>query len=286
LNALRSFEAAARVGSFQAAALELSVTPSAVSHQIKSLESFLGITLFEREKRRVFLTSAGERYLTVIEHALDEIDIATRRLIASPNSRSVNISVAPAFLTRRLVPKIREFQEHYPNVELRLSALNEEVDFQHSDMDMAIYFGRGEWRDLNIHFLQGMTLVPVCNPKLEQHGHPLRTPQDLHHHTLLRVSNRPDEWKQILDKAGIARAEINKVMTFSSTSLALTAAMEGAGVALTDHKLVERELAYGQLIVPLELKLETENGFYLVYPKGRQLTYGMRAFRDWINAAM
>lgn len=284
MNALRSFEAAARLGSFQRAALELSVTPSAVSHQIKSLESFLGVVLFQRERRRVFVTSAGERYLAVIEHALDEIDIATRRLIASPNTRSVNISVVPAYLTRRLVPRIREFQEHYPDVELRLSALNDRVDFLHSDTDMAIYFGRGEWKELSVHFLQGMSLVPVCSPRLEASGKPLKSPEDLRHHTLLRVANRPDEWKQILDKAGIARALMNKIMTFSSTSLALTAAMEGAGVALTDYKLVERELAYGQLKVPFDLRLETENGFYLVYPADRQLTYGMKAFRDWVVA--
>ena len=286
MKALRSFEVAARLGSFQQAAQELSVTPSAVSHQIKSLESFLGVVLFQRERRRVFLTTAGERYLTVIEHAFDEIDIATRRLIASPNTRSVNISVAPAYLTRRLVPRIREFQEHYPDVELRLSALNDRVDFLHSDTDMAIYFGRGEWKELSVHYLQGMSLVPVCSPRLEESGKPLNCPEDLRHHTLLRVSNRPDEWKQILDQAGIARALMNKMMTFSSTSLALTAAMEGAGVALTDFKLVERELAYGHLIMPFNLRLETENGFYLVYPADRQLTYGMRAFRDWIVAAM
>lgn len=232
------------------------------------------------------MTTAGERYLTVIEHALDEIDIATRRIIVAPNTRSVNISVTPSYLTRRLVPRIREFQEHYPDVELRLSALNGRVDFQHSDTDMAIYFGHGKWRDLNAHFLQGMSLVPVCSPGLESSGKPLACPEDLYHHTLLRVSNRPDEWKQILDKAGIARASMNKVMTFSSTSLALTAAMEGAGVALTDYKLVERELAFGQLKVPFDLRLETENGFYLVYPLERQLTYGMKAFRDWIYTAM
>lgn len=221
-----------------------------------------------------------------VEHALDEIDIATRRLIASPNASSVNISVAPAYLTRRLVPRIRDFQEHYPDVELRLSALNDRVDFQHSDTDMAIYYGCGEWKDLHTRFLQGMSLVPVCSPRLEVSGKPLRTPEDLRHHTLLRVSNRPDEWKQILDKAGIARALMTKVMTFSSTSLALSAAMEGAGVALTDYKLVERELAYGQLKIPFDLRLETENGFYLVYPLDRQLTYGMKAFRDWICTAM
>ena len=238
--------------------------------------------LFQRERRRVFVTSAGERYLAVVEHALDEIDIATRRLIASPNTRSINISVVPAYLTRRLVPRIREFQEHFPDVELRLSALNDEVDFLHSDTDMAIYFGRGEWRELRVHFLQGMSLVPVCSPRLEVTGKPLKCPEDLRNYTLLRVANRPDEWKQILDKAGIARATMNKIMTFSSTSLALAAAMEGAGVALTDYKLVERELAYGQLRVPFDLRLETENGFYLVYPANRQLSYGMKVFRDWI----
>ena len=286
MNALRSFEAAARLGSFQQAAVELSVTPSAISHQIKTLESYLGVVLFQRERRQVLVTSAGERYLGVIEHALDEIDIATRRLIASPSTRSVNISVVPAYLTRRLVPRIREFQDRYPNIELRLSELSDRVDFQRSDTDMAIYFGRGEWKDLSVRFLQGMSLVPVCSPRLEQSGKPLNSPEDLRNHTLLRVSSRPDEWKQILDKAGIARATMNKIMTFSSTSLALTAAMEGAGVALTDYKLVERELAYGQLKVPLDLRLDTENGFYLVYPCDRQLTYGMKAFRDWIVATM
>ena len=286
MNALRSFEAAARLGSFQLAAAELSVTPSAVSHQIKLLESFLGVELFQRERRRVFVTTAGERYLGVVERALDEIDIATRRMIALPNTRSVNISVATAFMTRRLVPRIREFQDRHPDIELRLSALIEKIDFLHSDTDMAIYFGRGEWRDLKVHFLQGMTLVPVCSPRLESSGKPLKCPEDLRYHTLLRVANRPDEWKQILDKAGIPRAHMNRFMTFSSTSLALTAVMEGAGVALTDYKLVERELKYGQLKVPFDLRLETENGFHLVYPAERQLTYGMKAFRDWICTAM
>lgn len=221
-----------------------------------------------------------------VEHALDEIDIATRRLMASPNASSVNISVAPAYLTRRLVPRIRDFQERYPDVELRLSALNDRVDFLHSDTDMAIYFGSGEWTGLNIHFLQGMSLVAVCSPRLETAGKPLLVPEDLRHHTLLRVSNRPEEWKRFLDKAGIARALMTKVMTFSSTSLALGAAIEGAGVALTDYRLVERELAYGQLQILFDIKLDTDSGFYLVYPRDRKLTYGMRVFRDWVCSAI
>jgi LysR family glycine cleavage system transcriptional activator len=262
------------------------VTPSAVSHQIKILEEFLGVPLFRRERRRVMLTMGGEKYLSAVEHALDEIDIATRRLVASPNASSVNLSVVPGFLTRWLVPRIRDFQERYPDVELRLSASTSMVDFQHSDIDMAIYFGRDEWDDVQSYFLHSVTLVPVCSPKLPEGSNPLSGPQDLRRHTLLRVSSRQDEWKMILDKAGISRSAMHKSMTFSSTGLALSAAIEGAGVALTDGILVDRELEYGQLIIPFELRLKTQNAFYLTHQRGRQLTYGMRCFLEWIMDVM
>ncbi len=282
LNAVRSFEAAARLGSFNLAAAELFVTPSAVSHQVKSLEKFLGMPLFLREKRRVNLTAAGEKYLSAVEHALDEIEVATRRLIATPNADTVNISVTPAFLTRWLVPRIRDFQAQHPDVELRLSAATGEINFHHSDTDMAVYFGHGDWEANECHFLWGVTLVPVCSTKLLEGNKPLSTPEHLRHHTLLRVSSRPEEWKQVLDKAGVPRSAMKRSMTFSSSSLALGGALEGAGVALTDSRLVERELKYGQLIIPFDLTFKTPNGFYLVYQKERQLTYGMQAFRDWI----
>ncbi len=262
------------------------VTPSAVSHQIKTLEEHLGVLLFRRERRRTILTAAGEKYLSAIEHALDEIDIATRRLVNVPNASSVNLSVVPGFLTRWLVPRIRDFQEQYPDVELRLSASTGHVDFQRSDTDMAIYFGLGEWEGAQSEFLHSVKLVPVCSPHLLDNGHPLKAPEDLRYHTLIRVSSRQDEWKMILDKAGIARTSIDKSITFSSTGLALSAAMEGAGLALTDCMLVERELKYGQLIIPLDLELETGNAFFLCTRAGRQLSYGMTAFRRWILEAI
>lgn len=262
------------------------VTPSAVSHQIKSLEEFLGVPLFRRERRRAVLTVAGEKYLSAVEHALDEIDIATRRLQTAPNASSVNLSVVPGFLTRWLVPRIRDFQEQHPDVELRLSTSTGLIDFQHSDIDMSIYFGRGDWDQIHSEFLHNVTLVPVCSPKLLEGPHPLAKPGDLRYHTLLRVSSRQDEWKMILDTAGIARTSIDKSMTFSSTALALSAAIEGAGVALTDCILVERELKYGQLIIPLELELETSNAFFLCSPEGRKHSLGMQVFRDWIMRAI
>lgn len=284
LNALRSFESAARHGSFNKAADELFVTPSAISHQIKTLEEFLGNPLFRREKRKVMLTSAGEKYLSSIEHALDEIDIATRRLLTSPNVGSVNISVAPAFLTRWLVPKMRDFQEQYPDVELRLSAYMGPIDFRHSDTDMAIYFGRGEWDDVESHFLHGVTLVAVCSPKLLEGEHPLHTLEDLQHHTLIDVTSRQGEWDHFLDHADISRSVARKRMGISSTALAMGAAMEGLGVALADVHLVKREVQYGQLMIPFDIQMDTHKGFYLVYQQDRQLTDGMQAFKDWVCA--
>lgn len=259
------------------------MTPSAISHQIKTLEEFLGAPLFRREKRRTLLTPAGEKYLTAVEHALDEIELATRRLMASPNNNVVNISVVPAFLTRWLVPRIRQFQEQYPDVELRLSASTGLVDFNHSDTDMAIYFGRGEWENVEMLYLREVNLVPVCSPKLLEGDTPLCSVEDLPHHTLIQVTSRLDEWELALEKTGISTAQITKTLTFSSTSLAISAAIEGVGIALTDRELVEREIEFGQLIIPFNLRIETHKAFYLVYQQGRQLSRGMQAFYNWIS---
>ncbi len=285
LNALKSFEAAARLGSFNQAAEELYVTPSAVSHQVKSLEDFLEIKLFRREKRQVLLTAAGEKYLKSIEHALDEIDSATRRLMAAPNAGKVNLSVAPAFLTRWLVPRLGKFQEQYPHVELRLTASTGLIDFAHSDTDMAVYMGDGNWRGVETHYLRNMVLVPVCSPRLLEGSKPLNEPKDLLRHNLIQVERRPHEWSQMLAQAGIHESPAQG-LTFSNSSLAVGAAMEGVGIALADIQLVEREVSYGQLAIPFDLQHDTGKAFYLVYQKNRQLTHGMQEVRDWILSEM
>lgn len=286
LNALRSFESAARHGSFNKAADELFVTPSAVSHQIKGLEEFLGIQLFERIKRRVELTPPGERYLLSIQSALDEIDEATRKLMTTPNSGVVNLSVAPAFLTRWLVPRINHFQNKNPEVELRLTASMSQIDFRYSDMDMAVFFGDGNWPDLHCHHLRNVHSVPVCSPKLLEGKPPINSAEDLLQYTLIHISKRDDEWQSLLRQTGIKRIEKARNMTFSNTSLALGAAMEGLGIALADRGLAERELEYGQLVCPFDISLDTHKAFYLVYQKGRPLTESMQAFRDWILEEM
>ena len=282
LNALRSFEAAARHGSFNQAAEELFVTPSAISHQIKSLEEFLDIKLFQRNKRRVDLTAAGEKYLPSIQNALDEIDSATRRLVANPNSGAITLSVAPAFLTRWLMPRLMHFQEQYPDVELRLSASMGSVDFGHTDIDMAVQFGTGNWRGVDADFLLGMSVVPVCSPRLLNGRHPLKAVDDLRFQTLIQVSTRLDEWRAWLRSAGIDEVGFGKELRFSSTSLATGAAVEGLGIALADRHLVSKELRSGALVVPFDIALDTDSAFYLVKPENRPLNASMVIFRDWI----
>tara|TARA_R110002095_G_scaffold199615_2_gene179557 strand:- start:2499 stop:3398 length:900 start_codon:yes stop_codon:yes gene_type:complete len=286
LNALRAFEAAARHASFNAAADELFVTPSAVSHQIKSLEQFLDQKLFQRGKRGVELTPGGEKYLPPIRHALDEIDAATRLLLNNPNTGTVTLSVAPAFLTRWLMPRLISFQEQYPDVELRSSAVMGNVDFNHSDIDLAVRFGRGKWENMVVDFLFGMSVVPVCSPGLLRGKNPLQTPGDLRHHTLIQVSTRMDEWRAWLRAAGIDSTGFAKDLRFSSTSLATGAAIEGLGIALADRHLVAKELKRGDLVIPFDLTLDTDSAFYLVSPVDQPMSASASLFRGWILEAI
>lgn len=286
LNAIKVFEAAARSESFVAAADELSVTASAVSHQIKTLEEFLGVVLFRRNKRKVQLTPQGEQYLVSIRYALDEIEVATQRLKSNPETDVVTISVAPNFLTRWLMPRMQRFQKKYPEVELQISASTGLIDFNRSNTDMAIYFGKGDWHDIDVHFLRDVLLVPVCSPQLITADRPLVKSEDLRKHTLIHVSKRLDEWSQWLQLSGVDWTGFGHGLQLSSSQLATAAAQEGLGVALADSTLSSREITEGKLIMPFDIMLDTQKSFYLVHQKNRMLTYGMRVFKEWVIEEM
>lgn len=285
MNSLRSFEAAARLGSFQKAARELFVTPSAISHQVKSLEEFLEVELFLRQTRKIELTSAGKAYLKTVQKALNDIERATQKLIAAHGSGELNLAVAPAFLHRWLLPRMGRFYDQYPNVELEISASTGLIDFAHDDTDMAVYFGDGNWDDVECHFLKRSALIPVCTPDLLA-KHPIHTPEDITHHTLLHVNKRPEEWRDWFAAAGTEMVERRKGLYLSSGLLTAQAAARGLGVALTDVSLVTEEIQSGQLVAPLDIPLELPKSFYLVYRKNRPMTSAMRQFKDWIMEEM
>lgn len=286
MNSLRVFEAAARNESFAAAADELFITASAVSHQIKGLEQYLGLSLFRRNKRKVELTPVGVVYLQSVRQALDEVEAATYRITSNPERDAVTISVAPNFLIRWLMPRMNRFQAKYPDVELQISASSGLIDFNKQNTDMAVYYGHGDWHDIEVHFLRSVLLVPVCAPSLMNSKKALDSPEDLKKHTLIHVSKRLHEWPEWLQLAGIEYKGFRRGLQLSSSQLATGAAQEGLGVALADSTLTSREIEEERLIMPFDIKLDTHKSFYLVYQKNRPLSYGMQVFKDWMIEEM
>lgn len=162
LNTLRAFEAAARHGSFTRAAEELCVTQGAVSHQVKTLEEELGVKLFNREYQRLVITQAGREYLVEIRDALDRIAIATQRLVERQSSGALTISTSPDFAAKWLVHRLGKFAQSHPEIDLRLSAAMQHVDFAREDVDIAVRHGNGHWDGLHVERLCAEQLFPVC----------------------------------------------------------------------------------------------------------------------------
>lgn len=285
LNALRSFEAAARHGSFQDAAGELFVTPSAISHQVKALEEFLGIPLFIRQTRRVSLTSAGRDYMRSVQRALREIERSTQDLLAKHGAGELRLAVTPAFLQRWLLPRMGLFSERYPDIELQIEASTGLIDFSRNEIDMAVYYGDGHWDDVEAHFLRRSVLIPVCSPALLARK-PINEPQDMFQHRLIHVAKRIDEWRAWFTAAQTEYDETRKGLLMSSGSLAAGAATRGLGIALADEGLVREEILSGELISPIHIPLPKNKSFYLVWAQNRPLSPAMLNFRDWIIEQM
>ncbi len=285
LNALKSFASAARLGSFQAAAAELYVTPSAISHQIKALEAFLGLELFVRHSRRISLTPAGKEYFKAIQKALLVVDRATQKLISSNQSGQLHLSVAPIFLIRWLLPRISSFHDAYPDIELEISSATGLIDFARDETDMAVYFGNGTWSGIEVHLLRRYRQAPVCSPKLLC-GKTIKDASELLNYTLLHVNKRSDEWANWFEQTGVDFKETKKGMYFSSGSLTTAAAINGLGFALADVGFISEEITTEKLIAPVDHHLKTDKSFYLVYQKNRTLTYSMMVFQHWIMDEM
>ncbi|TBR41746.1 transcriptional regulator GcvA [Marinomonas agarivorans] len=287
LNTLRCFEAAARHGSFIKAANELSVTPSAVSHQIKSLESFLGVALFFRSKRRVTLSDAGKEYLAPISAIFTQLEEATTELMDKKNSGGVlKLSVAPAFLSRWLMPRMESFQDQYPDVQIEIIESTTNVDFDATQIDMAVYFGDGDWPGLEKHFLRNASLAPVCNPSLLKPNQPIRTPDDMRFYPLLHVAKRKHEWNEWLTQNGYNPKQFLRGLMFSNGALTASAAVQGLGIALVDPSFIASEIHQGSLRVLFNQHLITESAFYLVYPNDHAVSSAMKAFQKWIIEQM
>ncbi|WP_417517027.1 transcriptional regulator GcvA [Minwuia sp.] len=283
LNALRAFEAAARHLSFARAAEELFLTPSAISHQIKSLEEQLGVKLFQRSGRKVTLTDAGGRYYPALRQAFDRMNEATEDLRQADQLGSLTINVLPTFAIRWLLPQISDFQARHPDIEVRITTHVEMIDFNRTQADAAVRFGSGSWPGLTARLLMTEEIVPVCSPALLKKGPPLNTPADLRHYQLLHDINRPDTWRRWLlavDETGI---DPERGLKLETTNLAIQGAIQGLGIIPVNPYMVRTELENGTLIEPFTFHLPVENGYYLVYPTGREDWPRLKAFEAWLT---
>jgi LysR family glycine cleavage system transcriptional activator len=292
LNALRAFECTARHLSFTAAAAELHVTPAAVSHQVRALESYFGQKLLNRNTRRVELTDVARWVLPVVTQGLDLLAEAGDRLMAPKSSSVLTLSVEPEFAARWLVQRLESFHRLYPQWEVRLGASYEVVNLSARSIDLAIRYGDGNYPGLRVHKLGLEEVFPVCAPALLEVGNGIREADDLRRYPLLHEDWVLQEeqvwpsWKMWLKAAGATKVDPDPGTHFSSSGLAIQAAIAAQGVALSSTALVADDLEAGRLLRPFGEQHRTplDMAYFLVYLEEGERDPKIVAFRDWLLA--
>jgi LysR family glycine cleavage system transcriptional activator len=290
LNALRAFEAAARHLNFSRAADELSVTPGAVSQQIQNLEDYVGVSLFKRTPKGLLLTDAAQTALPALRDAFDRLSEAASLLTAAVDGRRLTLTAPPSFAAKWLMPRLKGFEEAYPQVDVWLSADMEIVDFTAGEVDLAIRYGAGRYPALELQRLMSETVIPVASPALMAET-PLERPEDLANHILLHDGS-PDadescpDWSMWLAARGVRGVDGTRGPRFNQSSLVIEAAMSGRGrgIALAKRTLAQDDLDAGRLIAPLQIATAVDFAYYLVHPKAKGRLPQVKAFVAWISA--
>ncbi|MEF7616099.1 LysR family transcriptional regulator [Aquincola sp. MAHUQ-54] len=276
LNALRAFEASARHLSFTRAAIELSVTQTAVSAQVKNLEERLGVPLFRRLPRGLALTDEGHALLPLLSDAFGRIGAVLEQFQGGRLREVLTVAAVGTFAVGWLLPRIEAFGRDHPFVDLRLMTNNNRVDIAGEGLDFAIRFGDGAWHGIEADPLLDAPLSPVCTPALARR---LRAPADLARQVLLR-SYRADEWSRWFAAAGVA-SPVLRGPVFDSSLTMCAAAVQGAGVALLPPAMFADELRGERLVQPFAVSVSTGR-YWLTRLKSRQTTAAMQAFRRWL----
>jgi LysR family glycine cleavage system transcriptional activator len=301
LNALKAFEAAARHLSVKKAAIELNVTPAAVSHQIRTLEEYLGIQLFHRYNRALELTDAARACLPKLREGFGCLAQAVERLRTHQSGGVLTVSAAPSFAARWLMPRLHRFIAAHQEIDVRVSARMRRVSVDGKgdvaeratveawleDSDIALLYGRGNYPGLRVHKLLDLSITPICSPKLLEGEHALREPADLVHYMLLHddtgdLYDNEAFWGVWLTAAGVEGVDWKRGPHFSHAVLALEAALDAVGVVATMPVLAAEELAAGRLVTPFPLRVPLASAYYLVSDEGASSRPAVALFRDWL----
>jgi len=299
LNALRVFEAAARHLSFKAAAVELSITQAAVSHQVKSLEEYLGVELFRRSGRGVRLTEAARACLPKLREGFDALAAAVEQIRERAGDAELQITAPPVFAARWLMPRLAAFAKREPRIDVRVVASSKMVDagaldsptlmsgldLRDESSGVEIHLGAGEYPGYRADKLFEVATTLVAAPEALA---TLKKPEDLANHLLLHddamnLVAGGDAWRKWLEAAGVAdRVDGSRGPHFSSNILSLEAASQKLGVALALRPLVDADIASGRLVAPFAIELKPQSAYYLVCPEVIAGRPAVTAFREWL----
>ena len=282
VKSLLGFEAAARNLSFTDAAKELNVSQTAISHQIKSLEQQLGLSLFYRSGKTIRLTDAGEKLLPVASQSFNKLEAMISQIKKESNNTILSVSVTPSFATHWLVPKLGRFWRDYPDVELNLHHSLELVNFVTDGIDIAVRGGRGEWPGLISEFLFSLDLSPICHPSLLTGENSLNHPSDLKYHTLLHEDNYQD-WTLWLKAAGVKDVDPRSGNIMNDINSLSIAVENCRGVALGRLSLIQKDLQSGKIVLPFDINIKASFSYYLVYPEDKLNNPNVRKFKNFIQ---
>ena len=282
MEALIAFESAARHQSFTRSADELALTPSAIGRQIATLEDYVGLPLFNRVRRRVSLTEVGATYAKQVRDNLDRIERDTLAVATRRGAEGIlELAVIPTFATRWLIPRLPRFYAQHRHITLNLTTRSEPFLFTDTPFSAAIHFGNPVWPGAIAQHLFGEEMVPVCSPELLGSAGAL-APSALARLPLLHQSARPDAWRQWLAQARVHDVDCMSGQRYELFSMLVEAARAGLGVALVPRFFVLAELASKELVVPNEMSLHNDKGYYLVYPESKQNAPSLQPFKQWL----
>ncbi|PVB59395.1 LysR substrate-binding domain-containing protein [Labrenzia sp. 011] len=284
LRALHAFSLLARHGRAALAAEKLGVSPSALSHLMRKLESELGATLVNRDGRGLSLTEEGQRLALSMGDAFDRIEEAVDSFKRRGRTE-LRISTVSTFATRWLIPRLPQFQALQPDVELLLSASTRMIDLDRENYDCAIRLGTGNWPGVESRLLWQEHLAVAVAPGLLSGKDPA-DPSILKEFRLLHSASRRNDWTVWLEKAGLDHGDTKAGMVLQSRDLAIQAAIAGMGAIVIDRRFVSQELDAGHLVMPEWPRVELDTGYWFVRSPARTLTRPVTAFRDWLLTAV
>lgn len=283
LLALEAFDAAARHMSFKAAAAELLLTPSAISHRVKQLEQHLGLSLFRRLNREIRLTEAGQDYANATRRAFDQVAQASLKLTLPRQAEELRLSAVPHFATLWIIPHLESFLDAQPGLRLFVESSQRNADFARDPVDAAIRFGHGRWPGLASVKLTDLAVAPVCAPKQLS---TLRHPRDLAQHTVIHLSAFPEAWPRWLATVKAGTVKPKREVWVDNITQALDAAERGLGVALGLTPLIAPKLAEGRLAMPFTPPVKVDGSYWFVCRRADAARPRLVSLRDWLLGLM